>query len=164
MSMVQVRHDRRPPTPDPSWRLRALSSTSTISTTVSPVATPHFPAYTRYSCFFCCCMLRQLALTRPTLLIRSSLFRTQPCLAASRTNHQPCTRAYHKQSRNLMSKVTQRKPLKLKDGPMVWIDCEMTGLDPNTEQLLEVAVRRQHFGLNFLKPELFVGCYNKRRP
>ena len=26
------------------------------------------------------------------------------------------------------------------DGPLVWIDCEMTGLDYNTDTILEIAV------------------------
>ena len=26
------------------------------------------------------------------------------------------------------------------DGPLVWIDCEMTGLDYNTDRILEIAV------------------------
>lgn len=26
------------------------------------------------------------------------------------------------------------------DGPLVWIDCEMTGLNPRSDQLLEIAV------------------------
>ncbi|CCV00576.1 unnamed protein product [Malassezia sympodialis ATCC 42132] len=29
--------------------------------------------------------------------------------------------------------------LRGEDGPLVWIDCEMTGLDPNKDRLLEVA-------------------------
>ena len=33
------------------------------------------------------------------------------------------------------------KPLQPVDGPMVWIDCEMTGLDPETEKIMEIAVR-----------------------
>ena len=31
-------------------------------------------------------------------------------------------------------------PLPIADGPLVWIDCEMTGLDPQTDVLLEIAV------------------------
>lgn len=27
------------------------------------------------------------------------------------------------------------------DGPLVWIDCEMTGLNPRTNKILEIAVR-----------------------
>lgn len=33
-----------------------------------------------------------------------------------------------------------RASLTAEDGPLVWIDCEMTGLDPQTDQLLEIAV------------------------
>ncbi|EEB96800.1 hypothetical protein MPER_03997, partial [Moniliophthora perniciosa FA553] len=32
------------------------------------------------------------------------------------------------------------KQLTLADGPMVWIDCEMTGLDPETDKIMEIAV------------------------
>ncbi|KAJ8076871.1 Phosphatidylinositol 3,4,5-trisphosphate-dependent Rac exchanger 2 protein [Marasmius tenuissimus] len=31
-------------------------------------------------------------------------------------------------------------PLHSVDGPMVWIDCEMTGLDPETDKIMEIAV------------------------
>ena len=33
------------------------------------------------------------------------------------------------------------KPLDFAAGPLVWIDCEMTGLNPQTDQILEIAVR-----------------------
>lgn len=32
------------------------------------------------------------------------------------------------------------KPLDYEHGPIVWIDCEMTGLDPERDKLLEIAV------------------------
>ncbi|KAJ7209716.1 ribonuclease H-like domain-containing protein [Mycena pura] len=32
------------------------------------------------------------------------------------------------------------RPLAYGDGPMVWIDCEMTGLDPSKDKILEIAV------------------------
>ncbi|KZS88251.1 ribonuclease H-like protein [Sistotremastrum niveocremeum HHB9708] len=32
------------------------------------------------------------------------------------------------------------KPLGFNEGPLVWIDCEMTGLDPKRHRLLEIAV------------------------
>lgn len=31
-------------------------------------------------------------------------------------------------------------PLGFHDGPLVWIDCEMTGLDPKTDRIIEIAV------------------------
>ncbi|KAF8579631.1 oligoribonuclease [Ramaria rubella] len=34
----------------------------------------------------------------------------------------------------------QRAPLRFADGPLVWIDCEMTGLDPQKDKILEIAV------------------------
>lgn len=30
------------------------------------------------------------------------------------------------------------------DGPLVWIDCEMTGLDPQKDKILEIAVRFEY--------------------
>ena len=35
---------------------------------------------------------------------------------------------------------TKTAPLPIADGLLVWIDCEMTGLDPQTDVLLEIAV------------------------
>jgi len=32
------------------------------------------------------------------------------------------------------------KPLHFDDGPLVWIDCEMTGLNPKTDRIIEIAV------------------------
>jgi hypothetical protein len=32
-------------------------------------------------------------------------------------------------------------PLYFNDGPLVWIDCEMTGLDPSKDKIMEIAVR-----------------------
>ena len=33
------------------------------------------------------------------------------------------------------------KPLDYEAGPLVWVDCEMTGLDLQADKLLEIAVR-----------------------
>src|ERR1700722_6023666 len=33
------------------------------------------------------------------------------------------------------------KPLDFKAGPLVWVDCEMTGLDPRKDKIIEIAVR-----------------------
>ncbi|KAF5380556.1 hypothetical protein D9615_004707 [Tricholomella constricta] len=32
------------------------------------------------------------------------------------------------------------KPLDFNAGPLIWVDCEMTGLDPRTDKILEIAV------------------------
>ncbi|KAG5647107.1 hypothetical protein DXG03_001478 [Asterophora parasitica] len=32
------------------------------------------------------------------------------------------------------------KPLDFNAGPLVWVDCEMTGLDPRTDKIIEIAV------------------------
>ncbi|KAI8973996.1 ribonuclease H-like protein [Trametes punicea] len=34
----------------------------------------------------------------------------------------------------------EAKPLDWNAGPLVWIDCEMTGLDPRTDKIMEIAV------------------------
>ncbi|KAG0702901.1 ribonuclease H-like protein [Suillus ampliporus] len=36
--------------------------------------------------------------------------------------------------------MAPQTPLDLDSGPMVWIDCEMTGLDPRRDKILEIAV------------------------
>lgn len=49
-----------------------------------------------------------------------------------------------------------QKPLSYDSGPLVWIDCEMTGLDPTKDRILEIAVsgydegkmRPQHWSEN----------------
>jgi oligoribonuclease len=33
------------------------------------------------------------------------------------------------------------KPLNFNNGPLVWIDCEMTGLDTSKDKIIEIAVR-----------------------
>ncbi|KAG1739151.1 ribonuclease H-like domain-containing protein [Suillus paluster] len=36
--------------------------------------------------------------------------------------------------------MSPQTPLNFDSGPMVWIDCEMTGLDPRRDKILEIAV------------------------
>jgi len=36
--------------------------------------------------------------------------------------------------------TAMQKPLDFYDGPLVWIDCEMTGLEPRKDRILEIAV------------------------
>ncbi|KAG1794369.1 ribonuclease H-like domain-containing protein [Suillus plorans] len=36
--------------------------------------------------------------------------------------------------------MSSQTPLDFSSGPMVWIDCEMTGLDPRRDKILEIAV------------------------
>lgn len=36
--------------------------------------------------------------------------------------------------------MSPKAPLDFSSGPMVWIDCEMTGLDPRKDKILEIAV------------------------
>lgn len=33
------------------------------------------------------------------------------------------------------------KPLYFHDGPLVWVDCEMTGLNLSKDKIIEIAVR-----------------------
>jgi oligoribonuclease (3'-5' exoribonuclease) len=55
-------------------------------------------------------------------------------------------------------------------GPLVWIDCEMTGLDPRKDKILEIAVSRlyiravEHFLPNVDRTLFGVGVDHGRRP
>lgn len=37
--------------------------------------------------------------------------------------------------------TAMQRPLNWYAGPLVWIDCEMTGLNPRKDRILEIAVR-----------------------
>ncbi|CAL1711328.1 unnamed protein product [Somion occarium] len=43
-------------------------------------------------------------------------------------------------SRTIEAYLRAMRPLDFEAGPMVWIDCEMTGLDPKQNQIIEIAV------------------------
>ncbi|KAK9456928.1 ribonuclease H-like domain-containing protein [Dipodascopsis uninucleata] len=45
--------------------------------------------------------------------------------------------------------------MQLSEGPLVWIDCEMTGLDLETDQLMEVACFVTDGDLNLIEPDGF---------
>ncbi|KAF8306727.1 ribonuclease H-like protein [Clavulina sp. PMI_390] len=45
------------------------------------------------------------------------------------------------------------KPLQWADGPLVWIDCEMTGLNPRKDRLLEIAVLITNGNLDIVDPQ-----------
>lgn len=57
----------------------------------------------------------------------------QRCRRLSLKPHISCTRQFRVMSR--------AKALDFHDGPLVWVDCEMTGLDPRKDKILEIAVR-----------------------
>ncbi|KAF8342716.1 ribonuclease H-like protein [Cantharellus anzutake] len=44
-------------------------------------------------------------------------------------------------------------PLDYDDGPIIWIDCEMTGLDPNKDRLLEIALIITNGDLSPIDPQ-----------
>ncbi|KEP50348.1 putative RNA exonuclease Rex2 [Rhizoctonia solani 123E] len=46
--------------------------------------------------------------------------------------------------------------LEFKDGPLVWIDCEMTGLDPESDRIIEIAVLITNGNLDLVDE---VGCH-----
>jgi len=49
--------------------------------------------------------------------------------------------ATHIYPRNIrFLKMSPQTPLDFQSGPMVWIDCEMSGLDPRRNKILEIAV------------------------
>ncbi|KAF8967952.1 ribonuclease H-like domain-containing protein [Flammula alnicola] len=69
------------------------------------------------------------------------------CLRLSRsisTRLQPfCivqTVIHHRELQTMATKPLDIKPLDFNAGPMVWIDCEMTGLNPHKDQIIEIAV------------------------
>ncbi|KAG1746504.1 ribonuclease H-like domain-containing protein [Suillus lakei] len=70
------------------------------------------------------CMLR-----RASQIHRSSLLR---CVCLSQSSFQ------NLRFRSL--RMSPQTPLDFNSGPMVWIDCEMTGLDPRRDKILEIAV------------------------
>lgn len=41
----------------------------------------------------------------------------------------------------MYSTETQEQPLDFNAGPLVWVDCEMTGLNPKKDKIIEIAVR-----------------------
>jgi hypothetical protein len=59
----------------------------------------------------------------------------------------------------MMAEEAVRGPV---DGPLVWIDCEMSGLDPKKYRLLEIAVRA-FWLLNFPLINFANEGYNHRR-
>lgn len=49
----------------------------------------------------------------------------------------------YKQSRlsfRTINKMAAPRPLNFYAGPLVWVDCEMTGLNPRKDKILEIAV------------------------
>ncbi|KAG9080649.1 hypothetical protein FRC06_006309, partial [Ceratobasidium sp. 370] len=51
--------------------------------------------------------------------------------------------------------MTQMKPLRSEDGPLVWIDLETTGLDPTSNRIIEIAVLITKGNLDLVDDE---GC------
>ncbi|KAF8161264.1 ribonuclease H-like domain-containing protein [Crassisporium funariophilum] len=44
------------------------------------------------------------------------------------------------------------RPLDFHDGPLVWVDCEMTGLDPRKDKIIEIAVLITNGNLELVDP------------
>jgi hypothetical protein len=65
----------------------------------------------------------------------------RPSLRYTRNFTSPASRPSHK-ARNLRKTrpIMDPRQLSYGDGPMVWVDCEMTGLDPDKDKILEIAV------------------------
>jgi hypothetical protein len=55
-------------------------------------------------------------------------------------SHTNRSRFYYRSRRQKMS----QRPLSFGDGPLIWVDCEMTGLDPDKDKILEIAVSWSH--------------------
>lgn len=58
----------------------------------------------------------------------------------SRLRFHPPTLRRQLASQTLRAYMDSFKPLDFYSGPLVWIDCEMTGLNPRTDKILEIAV------------------------
>lgn len=63
----------------------------------------------------------------------------------------PASPSTVRRRRQISTKTT--KPLQWSDGPLVWIDCEMTGLDPQKDHLLEIAVLITNGNLDIVDKE-----------
>ncbi|KMU79776.1 oligoribonuclease [Coccidioides immitis RMSCC 3703] len=46
--------------------------------------------------------------------------------------------------------------------PLVWIDCEMTGLDPETDHILQISCFLTDADLNLLEPRASMSRYTNR--
>lgn len=47
-------------------------------------------------------------------------------------------------------------------GPLVWIDCEMTGLNPKHDKLLEIAVSRCFYNVKTFSKQVYELCVYRR--
>lgn len=52
------------------------------------------------------------------------------------------------------------------DGPLVWIDCEMTGLNHRKDKILEIAVRLFYFFKFNIRSlvHIILGSHHERKP
>lgn len=59
------------------------------------------------------------------------------------------------------------RPLDFYAGPLVWIDCEMTGLNPRKNKILEIAVRNPLASLAYVllvtSAQVLIGSHHKRK-
>ena len=87
--------------------------------------------------------------------IRSHATKTNLTLNLKRTGLGPTFEKKFDQSRHF-SKMAPPSPKRakipktVKDSNLVWVDCEMTGLDPNKDHLIEIAVIVTDKDLNVL--------------
>ncbi|KAK0460931.1 ribonuclease H-like domain-containing protein [Desarmillaria tabescens] len=67
-----------------------------------------------------------------------SLYKLRPCILTSKSFLLPCNRVRY----NCFSTrpMAFQAPLDRAAGPLVWIDCEMTGLDHKKDKIIEIAV------------------------
>lgn len=59
------------------------------------------------------------------------------------------------------------RPLDFYAGPLVWVDCEMTGLNPRKDKILEIAVRFPPPNKNYIhiiEYAFILGHYHERKP
>ncbi|KAK7057521.1 exonuclease domain-containing protein, partial [Favolaschia claudopus] len=83
---------------------------------------------------------------RPSIHCSRLLYRSTPSYCAERRLNTvtSSSRRLHlvplRTLRKIRIETMESKPLSYSNGPMVWIDCEMTGLDPDKDKILEIAV------------------------
>jgi len=59
---------------------------------------------------------------------------------AARLLARPSCYAFKTAKTHIITRKMSTQPLNWAAGPLVWIDCEMTGLNPRTDKILEIAV------------------------
>ena len=94
--------------------------------------------------------LRTLPLCHPQTLANKKAF-IHLCSNKNRnsdmTSTVPTTSKAIQRTLSSSSVQSSQKALGFDDGPLVWIDLEMTGLNPKVDKIMEIAVHSRYFGM-----------------